>query len=231
MKRAIKKLFQLGGLDVIQYNNEFSRYAFLYDKYKEYTMIPKEFFMLNIQLCNHFGSLQGDYVECGVWRGGMSAAIAEQLGPQRQIHLFDSFEGLPSAKEIDGKAAIAWQKDTKSPQYYDNCKAEESYVIQAMSLATHTNFQLHRGWFDKTTPLFENRPIAILRLDGDWYDSIMVCLEHLFPKVIEGGIVVLDDYHTWDGCAKAVHDYLSKNKSSSRVYQWNNQVAYIIKKN
>lgn len=223
-------MFRLGGLDIMRYSDEFRKYELLYDKYRLYTMVPKESFILNLQLCNHFKLLKGDYVECGVWRGGMSAAIAEQLGQQRQVHLFDSFEGLPPAKEIDGKEALAWQKNTTSSQYFDNCTAEESYVLQAMSLAKHKDYHLYKGWFDQTVHQFGNRPIAILRLDGDWYDSIMICMEYLFSKVVNGGIVLLDDYYTWDGCAKAVHDYLSKIKSPSRVYQWNNQVAYIIKK-
>src|SRR5258706_2993541 len=103
MKQVIKKMFRLGGFDIIRYNNEFRKYELLYDKYRLYTMVPKETFILNLQVCNHFKHLIGDYVECGVWRGGMSAAITEQLGQQRQVHLFDSFEGLPPAKEIDGK--------------------------------------------------------------------------------------------------------------------------------
>ena len=57
----------------------------------------------------------------------------------------------------------------------------------------------------------------------------MTCLEALFPLVTQGGLVIIDDYYTWDGCAKAVHDYLSSIKSACRIRQFMNDVAYITK--
>ena len=230
-KKLVKEILRFGGIEMKRSNKSFGQYKLSYKKYRSYTMVPEAAFILNLDLCSHFEKVDGDYVECGVWRGGMSAAIAEVLGSDRQFHLFDSFQGLPTAKDIDGAEALAWQRDITSPGYFDNCRAEESYVLSAMKLAGHKKYQIHPGWFDKTIPQFGNHPIAILRLDGDWYDSTWVCMEYLFPKVIDGGIVLLDDYYTWDGCAKAVHDYLSKTKSPSRVCQWNNQIAYILKKN
>ncbi len=229
-KSIVKKIFNLGGIDIKRYNQSLAHFNDLYNKYQEFTMIPHELFVNNLDLCDHFNHLEGDFVECGVWRGGMSAAIAEIFKRKKNIYLFDSFEGLPPAKEIDGKEALAWQKDVNSPVYYDNCSADEAYAKQAMALAACDSYTIYKGWFDQTLPNFKNHAIAILRLDGDWYDSILVCLENLFPQVVDGGIVLIDDYYTWDGCSKAVHDYLSKSQSPSRVHQWNNQIGYIIKK-
>jgi O-methyltransferase len=229
--RIIKNVFRFGGVDVRRHDKTFDKYALLYDRYKGYTMLPQQHFVLNLDLCNSFRQVPGDYVECGVWRGGMSAAIAEVLGEQRQLHLFDSFEGLPPAREIDGKAALAWQQNTTSPDYFDNCTADERFVKEAMTLARHENYCLYKGWFDKTLPGSIQRPIGILRLDGDWYDSTMACLDNLYPKVVAGGLIILDDYYAWDGCAKAVHDYLSKIQAPTRVFQWHNSIAYLIKRN
>ena len=67
--------------------------------------------------------LYATIVECGCWKGGMSAALIEIGGFQRDYYFFDSFEGLPPAKAIDGPAALAWQADTASPSYHDNCTA------------------------------------------------------------------------------------------------------------
>ena len=226
----VKKIFQLGGVDIRRYDQSQTMFRNLFKKYKDFTMIPEHSFMSNLELINHYKHLEGDYVECGVWRGGMSAAIGEILKKSKTIHLFDSFEGLPPAKEIDGKEALAWQKNVNAPGYFNNCMAEESNAKKAMSLAGCENYQIHKGWFNQTLPLFKNNAIGILRLDGDWYESIMDCLSYLFPQVLNNGIVLLDDYYTWDGCSKAVHDYLSGIKSPSRVHQWNNQIAYIIKK-
>ena len=160
----------------------------------------------------------------------MSGGIAEILGKERRIHLFDSFEGLPPAKEVDGKEAIAWQKDVTSPTYFDNCKAEEAFALSAMKMAGHENFRTYKGWFNATLATYENRPIGILRLDGDWYESVRDCLDHLYPHVVQGGLIVLDDYYAWDGCAKAAHDFLSATHSASRIHKWRDAVAYIVKK-
>lgn len=224
----IRKILQKFSIDIRRYDKRLDAYHSLYFKYKDFTMINSGAFVSNVELVKRFDRIAGDYVECGVWRGGMSAAIAE-VGIDRKFHLFDSFEGLPAAKEIDGKEALAWQGDSTGENFFDNCKAEESYVIRAMAMAKHTNYQLYKGWFQNTLNSFSGDSIAILRLDGDWYDSIMECLVHLYPKVATGGLILLDDYHTWSGCSRAVHDYLSQAKSTSRISELN-RVAYIIKK-
>ncbi|MBL7861580.1 MAG: class I SAM-dependent methyltransferase [Cyclobacteriaceae bacterium] len=229
-RKIIKRIAQLGGLDFQRYNKSRTEYRRLFKKYKEFTMIPEELFISNLELCSRVLSIDGDIVECGVWRGGMSAAITELAGAGREIHLFDSFEGLPPAKEIDGKDALRWQLDTTSAGYFNNCMADESFAITAMQKTGHSNYRLWRGWFAETIPNYDGNKIAILRLDGDWYDSIKTCLNGLFPKVVDGGLVILDDYYTWEGCTKAVHDYLSESQSPSRIFQWNNQVAFIVKK-
>ncbi|MGE0770987.1 MAG: TylF/MycF/NovP-related O-methyltransferase [Cyclobacteriaceae bacterium] len=209
--------------------NGYRRCKRLFEKYREYTMTPRETFINNLLLCQSFAEVKGDIVECGVWKGGMSAAIAEVMGNHRQVHLFDSFEGLPPAEEIDGQSALDWQRDTTSPGFHDNCNADESFALRAMDLAGHKDFMIHKGWFDQTLPGYQANPIAILRLDGDWYKSIAVCLNVLFPRVATGGVVILDDYYVWEGCARAVHDYLVASKTTSRIRQWKGDVAYIIK--
>lgn len=231
VKQILKKIALWGGVDIKLYNKNRAAYSKLFTKYQHCTMVSKELFIDNLELCAKFKNIEGDFVECGVWRGGMSAAISELLGSKCNLHLFDSFEGLPPAKEIDGREALAWQKDILAPGYYDNCTADESFTKEAMKLAGHDNYTLYKGWFQDTLSGINTKSIAILRLDGDWYDSVKVCLKELFPLLAEGGVVIIDDYYTWDGCAKAVHDYLSEIKSPSRIHQWNNKVAYIVKKN
>jgi len=199
-------------------------------KYAEYTMIFADHYLDNLRLAGKAKGLSGDVVECGVWKGGMIAGIAEILGSSPRYYLFDSFEGLPAAREIDGKAAKTWQAETNSTAYHDNCRADISYATQAMQMA-NVPFECIKGWFEDTIPTFKaTESISLLRLDADWYDSTLMCLEHLFPKVVEGGLVLIDDYHTWSGCSRAVHDYLSVTKSPSRISQSPSGVAYLIKK-
>lgn len=200
----------------------------IFQKYRDFTMVPQSNYLNNLGLASSFKQVPGCIVECGVWRGGMIAGIADLMGPDRDYVLFDSFQGLPSAKDIDGRAALAWQGDVTSPHYYDNCAAPREFAERAMSMSGCTRVEFHAGWFDKTLPGYcPPGPIAILRLDGDWYDSTMTCLTALFPHVTPGGIVIIDDYYMWDGCARAIHDYLSRCKSNARVCQWHHDVAYI----
>lgn len=166
----------------------------------------------------------------------MSAAISEVMGNDRDYFLFDSFEGLPEAKEIDGVAAVSWQRDTTSPLYFNNCKSDITTADLAMQMSATRNYKIIKGWFSESLPHFSyERGIAILRLDADWYDSTMDCLNNLYEKVNRGGLIVIDDYYVWDGCARAVHDFLSRtfrsdNKDvTARIRQSESGICYIIK--
>jgi O-methyltransferase len=137
---------------------------------------------------------------------------------------------LPDAKEIDGPAARRWQADKNSPHYHDNCTADESFARQAMEKAGVTKAHFIKGYFDKTLATVEiPEPIALLRLDGDWYDSTMVCLKSLYRRVVPGGGIIIDDYYTWDGCTRAVHDFLSQEGIPDRVRQFDNSICYLIR--
>lgn len=202
----------------------------LYDKYSYYTMLSKSVFVENLKLCQSFSHIKGCIVECGVWRGGMIAAISEILGNDRKYFLFDSFEGLPEVQEIDGDAARNWQSDKEGPMYHNNCKAEIDYADKAMKISGTQNYQLVKGWFVESLSAFNtDEEIAILRLDADWYKSTMQCLNFLYPKVSKGGLIIVDDYYTWDGCSRAIHDYLSTHKLTDKIYQLNQCNCYIIK--
>ena len=193
-------------------------------------MIKHPVFGRNLELARCFRQVPGLIVECGVWRGGMSASLASVLGTDRAYYLFDSFEGLPAPKEFDGDKARQWSAGADPETFYDNCRAEQESAAEAMRLAGVKNFTLVKGWFEQTLPKFNPpEPIAILRLDGDWYDSTMCCLTYLYDKVAPGGVIVIDDYHAWEGCTRAVHDFLSQRKSPEPIKQFDNILAYLIK--
>lgn len=199
----------------------------LFKKYSEYTMVPKDLYMTNLKISYQFKSIPGDIVECGVWKGGMVAGISELIG-NKKAFLFDSFEGLPKAQDIDGKNALVWQNDTYGKYYFDNCTADEHYALQAMALSG-IEFESKKGWFEDTlNDSLSISSISILRLDADWYDSTLVCLKFLFPKVTKGGVIIIDDYFAWDGCSRAVHFYLNSINSISRIQSLGG-VAFIRK--
>jgi O-methyltransferase len=173
---------------------------------------------------NHRGAI----VECGSWRGGTSFAmlLAQHAAVGRvvlPVYLLDSFEGMPPVQERDGPLALEWQSGAYPEWFFDNCLADESEVKK-----TARNFgfseseaRIRRGWFTDTVPklLSELGPdnISLLRLDGDWYSSTILCLEHLMPIVQVGATVIVDDYYAWDGCARALHDWLSGHDHPYRI--------------
>jgi hypothetical protein len=211
-----------------------NRFREIHRKYREHTMVPPRVYANNLELAHNFRHVAGCVVECGVWRGGMIAGFADVLGSEREYFLFDSFEGLPPARvEVDGKAAIEYQLG-RSPYFHNNCTAslEEATAVMKMSSAKH--FSMIKGWFEDTIPNFKPvSKIAILRLDGDWYDSTRICLEHLYPQVADGGIVIFDDYYAWEGCARAVNEFLAQPRPGERVgriFQFRGRVTHLIKR-
>lgn len=144
-------------------------------------------FEANLRLCAALAPATGCIIECGVWRGGMSGGIADVL-PGRTHFLFDSFEGLPAPTELDGEGAILYQRDTASLSYFDNCSAEISYAETAMKRSRAAATHIKRGWFKDTIPGFTPpEPIGVLRIDCDWYDATILCLDALYRHVIPGG--------------------------------------------
>ncbi len=237
IKKIFNKFLFHFGHEIVKVDKNYRQYLesidLIFKKYRNFTMIPQTTYESNLNLLKYIENITGDVVECGVWRGGMIAGFASLLNANnRHFYLFDSFEGLPEVKEIDGEKAKRWQANKNSPFYYENCKAEIGFAKKAMELARCNDFTIVKGWFNETLPNsnFKNG-IALLRLDGDWYDSTMTCLEILYDNVVENGIIIIDDYYCWEGCRKAVHDFLSKNKLPDAIRSTPEGVCYVIKGN
>jgi hypothetical protein len=211
-----------------------AKYKELFNQYRQYSMLPEVRYMENLQLIDFFQNrTKGDLVECGTWRGGMACGMMDIAGPPRHYHFFDSFQGLPPARKVDGEAAIAYQRDTSSPRYFDNCRAEEE-AFRRLILARGvpaSQIHIYPGWFQDTLNSFPpDRTIGILRLDCDWYDSVMQCLNALYKRVESGAVIIVDDYDDWDGCARAVHDFLHACSDPLRVYRTaGSMVTYLVK--
>src|SRR5262249_16562192 len=101
-------------------------------------MISSTPYVGNLHLATRVRYVQGRGVECGTWRGGMIAGIADVLGPSRPYYLFDSFEGLPPTTDQDGSAAQQW---------IGKCVAAEADAVRAMSLSAATDVNIVKGWF------------------------------------------------------------------------------------
>jgi len=196
------------------------------DKTRPFTMVAQAALVdLALQVQHVLAeNIRGNFVECGVWRGGAAFLMAELLRhfgvTDRKVWLFDSFEGLPSPDGIDGPAAMAYAKNAASSGEFQNCRAsleEVQRTATELGLKSYTIFV--KGWFDKTLARNRDRvgDIALLRIDCDWYSSVRCCLDNLYDQVVNRGFVILDDYYTWDGCAIAVHEFLAKRTLSSRI--------------
>jgi O-methyltransferase len=209
----------------------------LFLKYKARTMLSPRSYIENLALMSAAlrdpDLRKGAIVECGTWRGGMSAGMIETGGPERRYYFFDSFEGLPPAQEIDGREAKQWQANAASPNFHNNCSASLDDFRESIGMTgcPPSNISIRKGFFEDTLPAFDPPSIAVLRLDADWYASTMVCLESLWDHVLVGGLVLIDDYYTWDGCSKAVHAFLAKRRAPERIHEGPvGHTAFILKK-
>lgn len=162
----------------------------------------------------------GVYVECGVAAGAQIIAMAAGA-PNKTIYAFDSFEGIPLASNKDNQApGISFFSKAEQMALPDPGK--QSLTSSGATVVPMDDFWNHiidsgvntkniiavEGWFEETLPTFECPLISILRLDGDLYNSTYVCLKHLYPKVIEGGLIIIDDW-ALPGCKQAVLDYFN----------------------
>jgi O-methyltransferase len=206
-------------------------------RYRDRSMIPFRQFVDNLAIVGSLVDLRprgstAAVVECGTWQGGMAAALIDLCGRHRQYCFFDSFQGLPPATEIDGQKAIAWQSDTSGSMYHDNCRSsiETFHDTIGRTGIDPQMVQVVEGFFEDSLPGFNSPEIAVLRLDGDWYESTLICLRKFWDHVIPGGVILIDDYYFWDGCSRAVHDFLSERRATERIRQgFIGRVAYIIK--
>ena len=163
----------------------------------------------------------GDFVECGVWRGGSIMAMAlrlHELGAQdRDLWLFDTFEGMtePSGVDIEATSGKTAKEllDTTAVDDGDNvwCIASLNDVKANVFGTGYPQSAFHFIQGDVALTLNNTIPdrIALLRLDTDWYESTRISLERLFPRLEIGGVCILDDYGHWMGARKAVDDYFN----------------------
>lgn len=214
------------------------QYRRIYATFKPFTMLQSHSYINNLSLCDQYRTIKGTVVEAGTWKGGMIAGIAKLFGPTRAYYLYDSFQGLPPASKEDafpdGYSAISWQKDLKKPEWQGrtglgNLAVDMSFAQQAMKLSAVTNYKITPGWFKDTLPTYDGGPIAILRMDGDFYESLMDTLNNLYEKVVPGGIIIIDDYYYWQGARKAVHDFLSQRKLVDTIHQHRDGYPYLLK--
>jgi O-methyltransferase len=165
--------------------------------------------------------IPGAIIECGVWRGGSMMAVAEALrqfgDTSRQLYLFDTFSGMSEPTEHDRKAREAIDVRLKWEQSLDQngsswCYASLEDVKTNLSRVDYPQQNMHfiKGPVEQTLPQFTTPEIGILRLDTDWYESTKVELQRLYPGVVRYGVIILDDYGSWEGAKQATDEFLAQ---------------------
>ncbi len=198
--------------------------------------------------CERAG-IPGAFVECGVWKGGSIGLMAwvnlHHGRERRPLHLFDSFQEIcePDAA-VDGDRAVReaqmWST-TKGTSgrleplkgFYD-AKGGPGTVEENRRLLEQTIgydpalVHIHQGWFQDTMPTARDAigPIALLRIDADWYASTKTCLDHLAALVQPGGVIVIDDYGAYEGCRLAVDEYLAVQRQPPFLNRVNAEIRY-----
>ena len=171
--------------------------------------------------CKHVieNSIEGDFVECGVWRGGHGIAAAGLFklhGVNKKTYLFDTFKGMtePSPHDVALRGAVK-----ASEKFHENQRDGHNEWCFASRDDVRRNFEA-AGLLDETIVFVEGdvlstlkdarnipQTIAVLRLDTDWYESTKYELDTLYPRLSPGGVLIVDDYGHWAGARRAVDEY------------------------
>jgi hypothetical protein len=166
-------------------------------------------------------ALAGDFVECGVWRGGsvmlMALTLLRHGDASRDLWLYDTFTGMtaPSRDDVQamsGRAAadiLRERRRTADDPFWGiagRAAVEENLRRTGYPFA---RFRFVEGDVTATLPASAPDRIALLRLDTDWYASTRHELEHLYPRLVSGGVLIVDDYGYWRGARKATDEYFA----------------------
>lgn len=188
----------------------------------------------NLQFCVEDvlqNNISGDFIETGVWRGGstifMRAILKAYNNTERKVFVADSFEGLPPSNPALYPADAGYDLthfDTLSvslPQVQSNFARYDLLDDQVVFL---------KGWFKDTLPTAPIERLAILRLDGDLYESTMDALVSLYPKLSVGGYIIVDDYGVAACCAQAINDFRELHNITDTLHPTADGIAVFWKK-
>jgi len=239
IKNIIVKLSSYFGYSLINENQKIIELTpdekKLINLVKSYTMTPQIRIYSLIKALKHINQkkILGDYVECGVWKGGniiLFKKIMELSNDySRKIFAYDTFEGMTEpdendfdiSKNLNAKFLMNKDKDKKT-NIWGVCSLENVKDNIQSNAKNIDNIKFIKGPVEQTLAVQINLPekISLLRLDTDWYSSTKKELEILYKKVSPGGIIIIDDYGHWGGSKKAVDEFFS-NK-----YVWMHYIDY-----
>jgi O-methyltransferase len=184
-----------------------------------FSMSSWERLFANVQAVRYMADagLEGDLVECGVWRGGSMMTMAQTLlnlgDSKRHLHLYDTFSGMSAPVKEDGDFAIRkFDQLQTGEDKSDWCFAGLDEVKSNLAQVAYPEDNLHfiQGKIEDTVPNHLPEKIALLRLDMDWYEPTLHAMRHMFPRLQSKGVLIVDDYGHWEGCRRAVDETLQE---------------------
>ena len=194
------------------------------------TLVSRERLFATLMSCKYVleNNLEGDFVECGVWRGGNSiiaAGIFKLYNSSKKVYLYDTFQGMTAPTEAD--IELYGGHTARERLYADKLDKNKKWTRNTWAYASiddvKTNFsnfgllsenvEFIQGdilqTLDKTIP----DKISVLRLDTDWYESTKKELDVLYKRIVSNGVLMIDDYGHWGGSKKAVDEYFKENNN------------------
>jgi hypothetical protein len=193
----------------------------LYQQCSAFTMTSAEKMFALYRAVNYLDAnrIEGDIVECGVAAGGsmMMAALSSIANgnTNRELWLYDTFAGMPEPtdRDVNYRGDLARVQWASSQSVYHNewCYASLESVQANMARTGYPADKMRfiKGRVEETVPANVPEKIALLRLDTDWYASSKHEMEHLYPRLCEGGVLIIDDYGYWEGCRQATDEFLN----------------------
>lgn len=177
--------------------------------------------------------LPGNFAECGVAGGGstllMALVIKRHSKRERKVFAFDTFEGMPEPDKVDVIIGGTLAEDTDWS--VGTCAGSLAFVEGSMKSNGVADYVVCvPGLFEETLEATRGdiNELALLHADGDWYQSIKTTFEHLYDLIVEGGLVQIDDYGTWDGCAKAIDEFFEKHSISHPLVKIHNEAVWFV---
>lgn len=251
MRKILKKIFEILGYKIskikkdkypIDIPNETIK---IYEEVEPYTATSLERVNALLQSVVYIteNNIDGEIVECGVWKGGSCMAIAIKLmeleQKTREIWLYDTFEGMtePTNHDIEIETGKKGKElldgiDKNTDKYNMWAYAPKEVVINNMKKTRYPtdNIKYITGNVEKTLKERKPKKIALLRLDTDWYESTKAELEELYPHVVNGGIIIIDDYGHFEGAKRAVDEYFEKEDNKPLLNRIDYTGRLIVKK-
>lgn len=233
IKKIIKKLLSFFKLKLVKISNDQDfpveadiEVKKLVNLSSKFSMTGKKrMYLLSQAIMNvKNNNLEGDFVECGVWQGGnilLFDLLNKHYNLKKLIFAYDTFDGMPTPQKDDinhnGTSAqklmnISKKIDGKNDIH---CMASLNLVKKnILKYSNLNNIKFIEGKVEKTLLNEENLPkkVSILRLDTDFYSSTKKELEILYPRLVSGGVCIIDDYGHWRGARKAVDEYFGDQK-------------------